>query len=248
MELNDSWIVNQFVAHRGFHNNENPENTLGAFELAIQNNFAIECDVRIIEDDTLVLIHDSTLSRLTKHDGYVASLKKQDLKKFKILDSEFCIPTVDELLALVNGQVPILFDIKDFQQKSDRKLERLLSEKLENYKGEFAVSSSNPYALLWFKENKPEFLRGYISSFYRNEEEGKQFVKNGFVRMLLKHLVFNKKIKSNFVMYCKDNLPNRFVKKAKVPILGWTVRNKQELENTLKYADNIIFENFEPKI
>ncbi len=248
MDIKDSWLLNQFVAHRGFHNKENPENTLGAAKRAIENNYAIECDVRMLADGTLVLFHDDTLSRVTHKDGYVSALLKDDLKKMKILDSEQTIPTVEELLKLVNGQVPILFDIKDSDVKSDRKLEKTLSELLDSYDGEFAVASSNPYVVWWFKENRPAFLRGYVSSFYRNEEEGKQFVKSWIVRKLLKHLALRKKIKPNFVMYCKDNLPNRFVKKAKLPVLGWTVRSKTELEKTFKYADNIIFENFEPKI
>lgn len=248
MELKDSWLVNQFVAHRGFHNKENPENTLGASKRAIENNFAIECDVRLSKDEKLVVFHDDALSRLTKHDGYVSNLTQEELSKLHILESEFTIPTVKELLEFVDGKVPILFDIKDGAVKGDRKLEKQLAEMLDNYHGEFAVASSNPYVVWWFKENRPEFLRGYVSSFYRNEQEGKQFVRSWFVRKLLKHLTLRKKIKPNFLMYCKDNLPNGIVKKAKLPVLAWVVRNKSELEKILKYSDNIIFEDFEPNI
>ena len=109
--------------------------------------------------------------------------------------------------------------------------------------------SSNPYVILWFKNNKPEIIRGLTSSFYRNDEEGKQFVKSFIVRALLKRMVLNKKIKPDFVSYHWGNLPNRFVNKWKnLPILAWTVRNQDEYMQVIKYADNIVFEDFKPKI
>lgn len=248
MDLKDSWILNKFIAHRGFHNKENPENTLGAFQRAIENNFAIECDVRILKDDTLILIHDDNISRVTEKDGYVSTLSYEDIKKLKVKSSKFSIPTIDELLKLVDGKVPIMFDIKDINTKHIGKLEKILCEKLAKYKGEFAIASSNPYVLMWFKTNHPEMLRGIISSFYRNEEEGKQFVKNVIVRSILKRMVLNKKAEPNFVAYFKNNLPNRFVKRAKLPVIAWTIQSQEEYLKVLKYSDNIIFENFQPKI
>ena len=39
------------------------------------------------------------------------------------------------------------------------------------------------------------------------------------------------------------------VKKYKdLPLIGWTVKSQEQYRNISKYVDNIIFEDFEPKI
>ena len=68
MEIFKSWLVERFIAHRGLHDEANPENSLGAFQNAINNDHPIELDVHLISDGTVVVFHDSTLSRLTGKD------------------------------------------------------------------------------------------------------------------------------------------------------------------------------------
>ena len=57
-------FIEQFrlVAHRGLHNSEQgvPENSLAAFQLAIDRSHAIELDVRITADDQIVVFHDGS--------------------------------------------------------------------------------------------------------------------------------------------------------------------------------------------
>ena len=75
---------------------------MGAYQRCLEYNYAIECDVHQIEDGTIVCFHDHTLKRLTDKDGYVAQIKsKKDLKNYKLMGTEYTIPTFDELLKLV---------------------------------------------------------------------------------------------------------------------------------------------------
>ena len=39
MEIFKSWLVERFIAHRGLHDQNNPENSLGAFQNAIDNAY-----------------------------------------------------------------------------------------------------------------------------------------------------------------------------------------------------------------
>jgi len=65
----------------------------------------------------------------------------------------------------------------------------------------------------------------------------------------LKKEKLNKKIEPDFIAYRWNNLPNRFVKKNKnIPVIAWTIRSQEEYLKIVKYADNIIFEGFEPQI
>ncbi len=247
--IRDSWLVNQFIAHKGLHDKTHPENTLGAFSEAIKNNYAIEFDVQMLGDGTLVICHDNKVSELTGKDCYLSKMTYDDIKDLKVNKSQYGIPTFEEALKCIDGQVPILIDIKNTSPKKIGKMENKICEYLKDYKGLFAITSSNPYVILWFKNNKPEYIRGITSSFYRNDMEGRQYTRSFIVRFVLKRMLLNKKIKPDFISYHFNNLPNRFVSKYKnLPILAWTITNQDEYMQIVKHADNIIFENFKPKI
>ena len=242
MEIFNSWIVKDYIAHRGLHNAENPENSLGAFQRAIDEGYAIETDVQQISDGTVIVFHDYSLSRMTGRDGYTKNMLKSELKDYKLGNTDFYIPTLEELLSLVDGQVPILIEIKNEGKVGE--LEKATYELLKNYKGEFAIQSFNPYSLEWFKKNAPKIWRGQLSSYFKGENL------SFFKKFALKHMLLNRKISSpNFISYNAQNLPNLFVKRFNnIPLLAWVVRSQTDYMKVVKYCDNIIFENFTPKI
>ena len=180
----DNFLINKYIAHRGYHNEENPENTIGAFKRAIDNGYAIELDVQLLKDGTVVVIHDNKLCRLCGEDKYISNSTLEDIKDLKVLKSEYSIPTLKEVLEFVDGKTPLLIEIKNNLKVGD--LETKTYELLKNYKGEYAVQSFNPYSLEWFKNNAPNVLRGQLSSFFKGENLS--FVK----KMFLKKLKLNK--------------------------------------------------------
>lgn len=242
MDIFDSWLVNNYIAHRGFHNSKSPENSISAFKNAIEKGYPIELDVQMIEDGTVVVFHDYTLKRMTNQDGYVANLKKEDLKKYKLGTSEEIIPTLKEVLKLIGGKVPVLVEIKN--EGKVGKLEAQVIKLLKDYKGEYAVQSFNPFSLNYFYKNAPEILRGQLSGSLSDFESSR------LVKALLKRMVFNKKYsKPNFIAYESKMMPTRFVKRFKnLPLIVWAVKTQEEYMNVIKYCDNIIFEQFEPKV
>lgn len=242
MEIFNTWLVETPIAHRGLHNEDTPENSLGAFEQAIDKGFAIELDVHLLKDGNIAVFHDDSLSRMTGKDGYITNLTQKDLKKYKLLDTEYTIPSFDEVLELINGKTPILIEIKNTDKVGD--LEQKVLAKLRNYTGKFAIQSFNPYVLEWFKQNAPEIYRGQLSGYFKGQDLS--FIK----KFALKRMLLNKKVSQpNFISYEAKKLPNRFVKRnKKLPLLAWTVRTQEEYLRVIKYCDNVIFENFEPKI
>lgn len=240
MDIHKSWLVTQMIAHRGLHNTQAPENTLAAFERAVQAGYPIELDVREIDDGTVVVIHDLKLSRLTGSDGYVTNLTRDNLKKYKIMKTEQTIPLFSEVLELVNGQVPILIEIKNVNKVG--KLEKSIYEMLKAYEGEYAVQSFNPYSIEYFKHFAPSITRGQLSSFFINENSVSPIKK-----YVLKRMLFNHISRPDFISYDQTNLPNRYVSKySHLPVLAWTIRSQAEYERVLPYCNNIIFENFIP--
>ena len=143
--------------------------------------------------------------------------------------------------------MPILIEIKDFktqQYNPGNPLENTLCEMIKNYKGNCAIMSFNPYVLKWFRLHAPDVIRGQLSQFFKEEKLGP------IVKFALKRMMLNRTVsKPHFIAYLHSDLPNRFVKKfKKLPLLAWPVPSQQEYMRIAPYCDNIIFENFEPKI
>ncbi len=245
MDLFKTWLVETPIAHRGLHGKNVPENSLLAFSKAIEKGYAISFEVQMLADGTLAVFNDSSLSRMTGNDGYVHYLNCADLKALTLKDSKETIPTLQEVLSLVDGQVPVLVEIKNKYKVG--KVEQRVIDVLKNYKGEFAVQSFNPNSIKYIREHAPNFVRGQISGFFNDENaEGLSALK----KFSLKRMIPNKKIsKPHFISYQASTLPNRFVRKYKdLPLLAWTVRSKEEYLRVIKYCDNIVFEKFEPEI
>ena len=242
MDLFKSWLVEEYIAHRGLHDEKAPENSLPAFENAIKKGYPIETDIHQISDGTLIVFHDSSLQRMCGIDGYVKNLKKEDLKKIHLAGTKETIPTLDEFLDCVNGRTPVLFEIKN--QGKIGGLESALYNKLKDYKGEFAIQAFNPFVLEWFKNNAPEIIRGQLSGYFKGEKLG------FFKKLFLKRMSLNKKVSQpHFISYEAKALPNRYVRKYReLPLLAWTIRSQEEYMKAIKFCDNIIFEGFEPKV
>lgn len=237
-----SWLVETPIAHRGLHNDEFPENSIGAFKNAVKSGYAIELDVQIISDGTVVVFHDESLSRMTGNDGYIKFLTKQDLPMLKLGSSKETIPTLSEALEAIAGEMPVIIEIKNNAKVGG--LEQKVIDILSNYKGQYAVASFNPLSLAYFKQHAPSILRGQLAGFLKN-------IKMKFItRWGLKRMALAKKTAgADFIMYEAKTLPNRFVKKfKKLPLLAWTVKSQEEYLRVVKYCDNVIFEGFDPKI
>lgn len=241
MDIFKTWLIEKYIAHRGLHDDKHPENSISAFKNAVDNDYAIELDIQQLSDGTVVVFHDETLSRMTGQDGYIQNLTKKELKNYKLAQSEECIPTLEEALKTIAGRVPVLVEIKNSTKVGS--LEQKTLEILKKYTGDYAIQSFNPYVLIWFKENAPEILRGQLSSKFKKVPL--TFVK----KYALKRFKLNKQSEPHFISYRAKDLPSRFIRKYKhLPLIAWTVRSQDQYMNVVKYSDNIIFENFAPKI
>ena len=148
MIMKNSFLKNSVIAHRGIYDNKKiVENTIPAFKKAISKGYAIELDLHLSKDNKIIVFHDDTLDRLTDKKGKVESLPLEEIKKLKLLNVA-SIPTLEEVLELVKGEVPLLIELKDSRGFT---LEKEVSKILENYKGEFAIQSFDPRTVLWFR-------------------------------------------------------------------------------------------------
>lgn len=222
------------IAHRGvFDNQKVYENTKEAFELAIKHKQIIELDVRLTKDKQIVVFHDANIKRLTKQDKLVEKSTYEELNKQNILH----IPLLQEVLNQVQGEVPILIEIKP--TKNIEELEINLMKQLSKYKGEYAIQSFNPKVLYWFKRNYPNILRGQLSKRYQKEKI------STIKKVILTNMLLNIFTKPNFISYKYNELSLEKIKKYKkknIRIIGWTITNEREFNHYKKYYDNLICE------
>ncbi|MBE5758238.1 MAG: glycerophosphodiester phosphodiesterase [Clostridiales bacterium] len=237
--MTNNWFVKYKLAHRGLHNEKFPENSLPAFQNAIDHNFAIELDVRVSKDGSLVIFHDHNLMRMCSVDLDIKNLTLNEIKSHKLRSSNYTIPTLQEVLELVDGKVPIMIELKPVD-KHERIEEKVLAV-IKSYQGDLAVKSFNPLTMLWFKKHAPNITRGMLSSYFENTNL--PFI----YKFLIKRLFLFNRIKPHFISYDLNNLPNKYVKNKKVPILAWTITSIDMEKEALKVADNVIFQDYIPE-
>lgn len=94
-----------------------PENTLAAVRLGMELGVDyIEIDIHQTADNQLVVCHDMTIDRTTNGRGKICNMTLDEIRSFNIVycDSvtDLKIPTLDEVLALVDGKTKLLIEIK----------------------------------------------------------------------------------------------------------------------------------------
>lgn len=236
----DSWIAKTPIAHRGLHDKHTPENSLPAFKKAIEKGYAIEIDLQMTKDGVLVVFHDDFLDRMTDAKGDVREKTFDEIKNLVLKNSKEKIPTFKDFLKLVDGKTPVLIEIKDHPNIGVA--EEKIAKQLEDYKGEFAIQSFNPFIVKWFKQNT-DFCAGILSCFFCDVKLA------WYKKLMLKNLYLLKNVKADFVSY-EANAGYTFNKlkklKNKKPILFWTVKSFEDMKKYKQVCDNVIFENFLP--
>lgn len=241
--VKNSWIIDMPIAHRGLDNGSVPENSMESFKKAIENNYAIELDVQLTKDKELVVFHDDNLERITGDTRDVKDVEYEELKSLKLENTKETIPTLREVVELVNNKVPLLVEIKDGENAKE--LAQKTYEIMKDYKGRYAVQSFNPFILQWFKENASEVIRCQLScNFIGEQDVGLKW----YEKFVLKNLLLNFKSKPHVIAYDVNVVDNISVKllKNKYPVILWTIENEEQMKTAYEKADNIIFDNILP--
>lgn len=240
-------------AHRGIHNNKEntPENSMLAFKKAVELGYGIELDIRETKDNIIVVFHDDTLKRMCKDDRRVDELTFDQLQQLTLLKTDERIPTLIDVLTLVNGKVPLLVEYKASLPGSPcSDICRRANELLKRYDGKYAIESFNYLVLDWYKKYMPHILRGQLGMGMQcydvalGKVEAKQISMHK--RRMVTYLLCNYIGRPHFISYrWQDiNLCVRLNKILGANISCWTVTNKNDSDKLLETYDSIIFEGY----
>lgn len=116
-------------AHRGASAHA-PENTLAAFELAIEQGAdAIELDAKLSADGQVIVIHDATVNRTTGANGRVKDLSLAQLREldaggfFSANFQREKIPTLEEVFEAVGKRTFINIELTNYNTPRDHLVE-----------------------------------------------------------------------------------------------------------------------------
>ncbi len=157
-------------AHRG-SSAYAPENTLAAFELAVQQGAqAIEFDAKLSADGHVIAIHDQRVDRTTDGSGKVAEMPLSAMRELDA-GSSFSdkfrgerIPTLDEIFEAVGKRVLINVELTNYATPFDALVPKVV-ELVKRHALEKRVlfSSFLPHNLQRARRLLPEAPRGLLT-------------------------------------------------------------------------------------
>jgi len=237
------------LAHRALHDiaDRRPENSRAAIRAAMHRGYGIEIDLQLTADGQAMVFHDYDLSRLTGERGPVRQRTAVEAAAIALKhgDGE-TIPTLIDVLGIVQGRVPLLIELKDqdgHMGPDVGPLEIATAQALAGYAGPVAVMSFNPHSILKMAQLAPTLPRGLVTCGYKPSEwplsteicdrlrEVPDFATSG----------------AAFISHDKADLERPRVAQLRengVPILCWTIRSPKEEAKARRFADNVTFEGY----
>jgi glycerophosphoryl diester phosphodiesterase len=237
------------IAHRGLHDQAKGiiENSASAVRAAMRAGYAVEVDLQCCAGNMPVVFHDATLDRLTPETGPLAARDAEALCSIPLRNSEDRILSLPALLALVNGRVPLLLEVKS-TWTLEGKYEANIALLLASYPGPVAVMSADPHCVAAFREVSPSLPRGLIAESFDHPDYWSQLTLSQ--RFAMRNLLTSAFARPHFIAYDIKALPAVAPLVAQtvfgLPLLTWTVRTTEEQDRALRYADAMIFEGIRP--
>lgn len=234
------------IAHRALHGKGRPENSRAAIAAAIAHGYGIEIDLQLSADDRPMVFHDYELDRLTAMSGPVRGHSEKELAAIRLSEGDEGIPTFEEVLALVAGQVPLLVELKDQDGAMGGNvgaLEAAVAMAVMAYAGPLALMSFNPHSVARLAELVPDVPRGLTTCAYNVAD----WPLPAETCAHLAGIPDYARVGASFISHDMRDLANARVAELKAEgaaVLCWTVRTPEVEAEARKIAQNITFEGY----
>lgn len=233
-------------AHRGLHKEGVPENSMAAFQAALEKGYGIELDIHLMKDGNLAVIHDASLKRTAGEEVQIEDLTAQDLENYRLEGTDEKIPLFREVMALYEGKAPMIVELKPVNG-NHADLAEAACEILKDYRGAYCMESFDPRCVAWLRRNQPQIIRGQLTeNFVANDSK-----LHPAIRFALTHNLLNFATVPDFVAYKfadrKDTFTNSLCRKAwDIQGVSWTIRSQEDFDTAVNEGWLPIFEGFEP--
>ncbi len=244
------WLTARPIAHRGLHSKQSGlvENTPAAAAAAIAKDCAIECDIQRTKDGEAMVFHDFTLDRLMRAEGRVDAFRADELGQLTYKDCDQSIVSLPDFLARIGGRTPVIVEIKSRYDGDMRLADRGVAA-VAAYAGPVCLKSFDPAVLIHLRGAGARCPLGLVAQArYDTGEEWAdlpQELRASFVDLRDFPLA-----RPDFLSWNLSDLPHAVPmlcrKGIGMPVVTWTARSWEALVRGRLWADQIIFEGFEP--
>lgn len=213
-----SFLNHSIITYRGIYNNITMyENTIESIMYSLKNNLSISIDVCLTKDNVIIVFNPFNISKLLKLKDEINSLTYEELEYI----SHYHIPTLKEIIDIVNGKVPIIINIYN-----DDKIFRNNLLKLVCNFDNITIQSNTFNMIKTYK--KKGFIVGLII-----DESNVTYLNN---KIDVDYLC----IKYNLLDKGQINLL-----KQKYYLLGWVLDDREDVLKYIKIYNNLIVDNIE---
>ena len=230
-------------AHRGLHNASRPENSMSAFQAALEAGYGIELEIHLMKDGNLAVIHDSSLQRVAGADVKIEDLTVLDLQKYTLCDSQEHIPLFRQVLQLYRGKAPLIVELKT-AGNNVTSLCKATMELLDGYEGLYCIESFDPRVTRWMRKNRPDIIRGQLSENWFHSKAKLPWI----LKFLMTYHISNVFTRPDFIAYkyCDRMAFGTDIcrKLWKIQGVSWTLKTREEYDTAVREGWIPIFEGF----
>ena len=232
--MNTNYGVPLIMAHRGY-SAAAPENTLPAFEKAIEEGFtAAELDVQMTKDGVIVVLHDSSLARTAGVDKKIWDVTYDEIKDLdngSFFSKEYAgtvIPTLDEVIKLCRGDEKLFLNIEIKRTGHDEGITQKVIDLIveNNFMNQCDITSQDYSTIEEVRSLNPDILTAYTS-----------VIGIGNIQDLEAADIIS--ISETFATY--DNI--RSLHKAGKRVFVWTVNEEETMERLISLNVDAILTN-----
>ncbi len=219
-------ILARPIAHRGLHDRARGviENSVRAAEAAVAHGYGIECDIQLTRDGDAVVFHDDGLDRLTDETGPVNARTAAELATIALRGDGVLIPTLSAYLAMLEGRVPLVIEIKSRFDGETRLAARAI-EALARYEGPVALKSFDPAIIAQCRMLGADRPLGLVGPDERAPKIANQY---------------------DFLSWHVGDLAQLRSRDEDLPVMSWTIRTREDEASASRFKAQIIFESFRP--
>ena len=233
-------MIQTTFSYKGFFDNiEIPDNSIPAFQKALDNNMGIFTNVMITADNEAVLLDRESIFSMLGVKVDIEALSLQEIMEFRLLETDLKIPTLKELFDLVGGRVPVYIRIETCKKHCPSTVLGVIGSEFDNYDGDVIFDTDSESLLRARMMYRPDMIFG----------KALQGRKNGIGGPLIRDLI-KRNLLTN-VLTSPDFISCRYLDREKfslnlcrsiygIPVVYWPIRSSEQFDNAVDDGAGVI--------
>lgn len=236
-------IMQSDFAYKGVFNNVDvPENSMLAYEMAIDSEVGIFANMMLTADNVPVLIQRDSVVNMLGVRVDIESLTINELRTYTLLDTTLTVPTLEALLNFVNGRVPVYIRVENYKKHSASTVIGAIGSLVDNYEGEILFDTQDEGLLRIRMLHRPDLIFGKMLE-SRLRSNGREVIRN-----FMKHNLLTNAMTSPDFISCRYSDRQSIGLNAcrsiyGIPVFYWPVRSAEQYDTAMDEGAGVIVYN-----